>query len=232
MRQYALINAMKNTSRSIGSPLSILAAGFFLTLAVQAVAFSEPSSNPPAGEVSAPINTGSISQDKSDATGHAAWITADGLGSRYGALLATVSGNVGIGTTNPTAQLMVNSAGNQSQWAGYFSGSNYGVYGQANGASPSWGGEFIGGYGLYAQDTSGYYGEMGSGGYSFYGNGNGYFAGNVSVSGSISAGGTVIYSCPRYSGCSYDTCAGQHQLGSTCICGSTYNCTAVGHLVN
>jgi hypothetical protein len=230
--------------------LSVFFAGFFCALAFQSLAFSEPSSNPPAGNVSAPVNTGPTSQDKG---GGNAWITADGLGSRYGALFATISGDVGIGTTSPTslidaygstnaqsrleagtgwsefdlisyasgagswalgtgwsgagstrnlyifdnrggmravidgngnvgiggvkspvAQLQVSSANNPSEWAGYFTGSDYGVYANANGPSPSWGGEFIGGYGLYAQDTSGYYGEIGNGGYSFYGNGTVY----------------------------------------------------------
>lgn len=90
------------------SSILLIAGGFLCALALQAIAFTEPSSNPPAGNVAAPINTGAVSQDKSDPTNHGAWITADGLGSRYGALFATISGDVGIGTTTPQAKLDVN----------------------------------------------------------------------------------------------------------------------------
>lgn len=71
----------------------------------QALAFTEPAGTPPLADVSAPINVGATSQDK--AGGGNAWITADGLGSRYGALLATVSGSVSIGTTSNAGTLNI-----------------------------------------------------------------------------------------------------------------------------
>jgi len=75
---------------------------------LQTFAFTEPGSTPPLGDAYAPLNTGPSVQDKTDTTGHAAWITADGVGSRYGAVFASLSGNVGIGTTSPAVKLDVN----------------------------------------------------------------------------------------------------------------------------
>lgn len=74
----------------------------------QVFAFTEPNGTPPLADVSAPINVGPTSQDKSGSGN--AWITADGLGSRYGALLATVSGDVSVGTTTNLGTLNVGAA--------------------------------------------------------------------------------------------------------------------------
>jgi len=85
-------------------------AGFLLAASLQSFAFTEPSSTPPLGDAYAPLNTGPSVQDKADTTGHAAWITADGVGSRYGAVFASLAGNVGSGTTTPAVKLDVNGA--------------------------------------------------------------------------------------------------------------------------
>jgi len=90
------------------SQIGLTAAAFLFAASLQAIAFTEPSANPPAGDVYAPLNTGPATQDKRDSSGNAAWITSDGLGSRYGALFATLGGNVGIGTTEPAVKLDVN----------------------------------------------------------------------------------------------------------------------------
>lgn len=100
---------MKRLPRTLAQ--TVFAFGiFFLAAAVQTYAFTDPSSAPPVGSGFAPINTGISVQNKEDSSGHAAWITADGVGSRYGALFATSGGRVGIGTTNPQGTLDVDSA--------------------------------------------------------------------------------------------------------------------------
>lgn len=75
-------------------------------LAVQALAFTEPSSAPPAGDVAAPLNTGGSTQDKSG------WFTFQGGGTRADTYLATQSGKVGVGTTSPRGNLDVENANN------------------------------------------------------------------------------------------------------------------------
>lgn len=92
-------------ARKIFTQTSIVAAAVLCAAGLQAWAFTEPSGTPPLADVSAPINVGATSQDKSG--GGNAWITADGLGSRYGALLATVSGSVSIGTTSNAGTLNI-----------------------------------------------------------------------------------------------------------------------------
>jgi len=88
----------------------LVVLAFLLAAGIQTFAFTEPSSAPPTGDAYAPLNTGPATQDKRDSSGNTAWITADGLGSRYGGLFATLGGNVGIGTTEPTVKLEVNGA--------------------------------------------------------------------------------------------------------------------------
>ena len=98
-------------ARKVVAQCVLVVSAFLFAAAIQTFAFTEPSSNPPAGDAYAPLNTGPAVQDKADtSTAHAAWITSDGLGSRYGALFATLGGNVGIGTTEPTVKLEVNGA--------------------------------------------------------------------------------------------------------------------------
>jgi len=70
-------------------------------LALQVVAFSEPTQTPPGGNVPAPINVGSAQQTKSGG------LTVGSLASLGSAFLATNSGNVGIGTINPSQKLDV-----------------------------------------------------------------------------------------------------------------------------
>ena len=70
-------------------------------LALQVVAFSEPTQTPPGGNVPAPVNVGSVSQTKTGG------FTAASLGSLGSACLATDSGNVGVGTVSPSQKLDV-----------------------------------------------------------------------------------------------------------------------------
>jgi len=74
--------------------LQALPAILIVTLLVVAViyAWTEPSGAPPTGNVSAPINVGDIGQYKTGA------LRVGGLSVDYGANLATLGGNVGIGT--------------------------------------------------------------------------------------------------------------------------------------
>jgi hypothetical protein len=79
------------------------------------------------------------------------------------------------------------------QYGGYFNGTSYGVqgigssqdgvYGQSysaigvqgiNTGNQNWGGYFTGGYGVYAANSAGYYGELANSSWSLYGNGNAY----------------------------------------------------------
>lgn len=57
-------------------------------------AWSDPGCDPPNCNVSAPINVSNIAQQKIGA------LRVGGLTSDYSSYLATISGNVGIGTTN------------------------------------------------------------------------------------------------------------------------------------
>src|SRR3989344_3428017 len=70
-------------------------------LALQVVAFSEPTQTPPGGNVPAPINVGSAQQTKSGG------LTVGSLASLGSAFLATNSGNVGVGTVSPSQKLDV-----------------------------------------------------------------------------------------------------------------------------
>jgi len=80
------------------------------------------------------------------------------------------TGHVGIGTTAGAKFQVLNS--DSTIWAGYFKGANYGIY--ANSGGSSWAGEFEGGgsYGVYADNTSGYYSELAAGSWGLYTNGN------------------------------------------------------------
>src|SRR5579872_22745 len=80
-------------------------------IGLRAVAFSDTSSTPPSGgSATAAIDTSANSQDKSALT-HDAWITADGLGSRYTSSFATISRSVGVGVTSPGVELDVAQGG-------------------------------------------------------------------------------------------------------------------------
>ena len=71
-------------------------------IALQSLAFEpNPGVTPPAGNVPAPVNVGSVSQTKTGG------LTVGSLGSLGSAFLATDSGNVGIGKINPASLLDV-----------------------------------------------------------------------------------------------------------------------------
>ena len=65
------------------------------------VAFTEPALPPPQGTTVAPLNTGTVTQDKSGS------LRLQGLRVFSVALLATDSGNVGIGTLSALSKLTV-----------------------------------------------------------------------------------------------------------------------------
>ena len=98
----------------------------------------------------------------------------------------TNTGNVGIGTTSPSGKLGVNASG--TGWAGYFSGSAKGIYGQSSTGNAvegistgGYGGYFVGNGGAYAKNNLGYYVWLAMPGnsWSVYANGNIYSAGTV-----------------------------------------------------
>ncbi len=99
---------------------------------------------------------------------------------------AAVTGNVGIGTTNPLAKLSV--GGDGFAGAGvYGSGSTYGVYGNSTSVGV-WGygafGVFGSGstYGVYGIDSdTNAYGRLGYDDWGGYFDGDGYFSGNVGI---------------------------------------------------
>lgn len=88
---------MKNILKEI-SKVVILGG---VLIALQAIAFTEPTQAPPGGNVPAPVNVGPVFQEK------VGGFTAASLGSRGSAFLATDSGNVGIGITSPAQKLDV-----------------------------------------------------------------------------------------------------------------------------
>ncbi|HBB53966.1 TPA: hypothetical protein DCZ79_00490 [Candidatus Nomurabacteria bacterium] len=88
---------MKNIFKEI-SKVAILGGAL---VALQAIAFTEPTEAPPGGNVPAPVNVGSVSQTKTGG------LTVGSLGSLGSAFLATDSGNVGIGTVSPAQKLDV-----------------------------------------------------------------------------------------------------------------------------
>ena len=79
--------------------ISLCLGVFLFAAALQATAFTNPTSNPTAGNVDAPLNTGSIFQTK---TGGVVLNTG---GATYG--LSVAQGNVGIGTLTPAFKLDV-----------------------------------------------------------------------------------------------------------------------------
>ena len=94
--------------------------------------------------------------------------------------------NVGIGTTSPSGTLGVNASG--TGWAGYFSGSAKGIYGQSSAGNAvegistgGYGGYFVGNGGAYAKNNLGYYVWLAMPGnaWSVYANGNIFSAGTV-----------------------------------------------------
>lgn len=94
---------------------------------------------------------------------------------------------VGIGTTGGSGKFQVYGLGGPASWTGYFTGANNGLYAEAASAG-GWGGQFVGGYGVYGQGsvTNGYgvqgynpngYGGYFTGTYGLYsGNSAGYYA--------------------------------------------------------
>ena len=85
----------KNISKTIALSLGVLVMSFLVGYLVFAQVWQEPTAAPPGNNVDAPINVGIIDQDK---TG---WLTFEGGGTRNSTFLATLGGNVGIGTTVP-----------------------------------------------------------------------------------------------------------------------------------
>lgn len=76
-----------------------------------ASAWTEPTSNPPADNVNPPITTSFDPQTK---TG---WFTADNIETYGKTTLATVTGNVGIGTTGPKTKLEVAGISRMTDWS-------------------------------------------------------------------------------------------------------------------
>lgn len=98
---------MTSSIKRLLSQAAIVALVFLAAAGLQTFAFTEPTQTPPGGNVDAPLNTGSAAQDK---TG---FLTADNIGSSFGAYLGTGSCStasdcyVGIGTVSPAAKLDV-----------------------------------------------------------------------------------------------------------------------------
>ena len=105
----------KKLSQNITYWLGVVAIGLVVGVSLQFVrAWTEPSVAPPGGNVGAPINTGGITQTRSGQLTVNNNLIANDLGSTTlsvtsNANLATVGGNVGIGTASPgTNKLQVN----------------------------------------------------------------------------------------------------------------------------
>jgi hypothetical protein len=89
---------MKNTIKNIGQAFKIIALAIILSLGLSYVyAWTAPSSLPPGGNTSAPLNTSSTGQTKTGG------LILNTIGAPYG--LSVAAGNVGMGTLNPSAKL-------------------------------------------------------------------------------------------------------------------------------
>lgn len=82
--------------------LTLLFIGFLSAFALQAWAYTEPASAPPAGDVPAPLNTGSSVQTKVGPLVVNTGAAAIGL--------TVFKGNVGIGTPSASSQLTIDQA--------------------------------------------------------------------------------------------------------------------------
>ena len=144
-------------------------------LATPAFAWTGPTTAPPNGNVSPPLNTSATSQVK---TGNIT--TNGGLNTT-----AQVYANVPAGYGNWS---VVGQGGN---YGGYFKGSAYGVYGDSesnagvmgvsanyiavrgiNTSGNHWAGYFEGGYGVHTQNTAGYYTQLANSSYGVLTNGD------------------------------------------------------------
>lgn len=167
-----------------------------------AYAWTAPTATPPTGNVSAPINTSSTVQAKTgNFTAPNLIDTSATVQTKTGGFnIATVSGNVGIGTTNPLSKLSVGGSGFTSTGV-YGTGGNFGVYGYStqygvlgttNGGTS--------GTGVYG--TGGYFGVYGSGTYGVYGTGTYGVYGSGTVYGGVFNGSTAGITTSSCSGCS------------------------------
>jgi len=123
-----------NTSSVITITISFL-AGILISGTFAVLAFTEPSSTPPLDNIAAPINIGGGTQNKADgATADDGWIILKSLWTRGLTVLATEGGNVGIGTTGPTAGLEIGAEGGASSGFSYL---------YVNSLNPTYGGSNI-----------------------------------------------------------------------------------------
>lgn len=89
----------RNISQTLALCLGVFVLSFLIGLAV--LAWTEPGAAPPGGNVSAPINVSNTAQRKTGA------LRVGGFISDSATNLATLSGNVGIGTTAPETKLHI-----------------------------------------------------------------------------------------------------------------------------
>jgi len=112
--------------------VSFLAAVLILSFAVAYFisAWQEPASNPPGGNVSAPINVGSEPQVKTGTIAATQFIDADNAYYYVNPAGQSVfAGNVGIGTTAPGAKLDVAGGRIRGQYEGQFNSASIGTAG-------------------------------------------------------------------------------------------------------
>ncbi len=115
MPQLSKLAPIKKPSVSNGASKSIaLTFGTLATvvlIAFAASAWTEPTGNPPAGNVSTPLNISATSQTKSGALSVSTLYDTNNTSyfiDPSAAVSGTFAGNVGIGTTSPGAKLEVN----------------------------------------------------------------------------------------------------------------------------
>lgn len=89
------------TLRNLGILSSVIIFSLTISL-ITFAAWTEPTVNPPGGNVDIPVNVGATLQNKTGSLG------LGGLVVSNSAHLATQSGSVGIGTTNPSEKLTLN----------------------------------------------------------------------------------------------------------------------------
>jgi len=241
---------MKNFKRELWQSAKVLIMALVLSVGVQhALAWTGPTSAPPGGNTSAPINISGTAQTKSGGftaaslSGSGTGLTGTAAGLNIGGSAGTLSGTQYHG---PYGGSTAGSYYHLGSWGGNGWGPDVLVerarYADSAGSAPANGGNSstVSGYGpgSFLKWNTWEYGNY------YQTNGDIYmgWAGNwlsTVLSQKAATGGYLVYSCPQLSGGinGSSTCVGGLSANSTCSTtdrdnfSQTYGCTPIGHLV-